>query len=913
MNVIIRRVWHRRLIRAAWLIIVFSVACSSVPEARAGLDEFDFNAVSGSLSTAQAGAHADFTTTFSLKGDPTELDGFGQAYPWGGLRELDVKLPAGIVGNQAAFPTCKTVDLLKFSFLDLSAPCPADSQVGIVSPGLWSVVPMGAAQEPLYLMSPPGGDIVARLGFIGVVYPVLIDVKIDPQRDNALTASVVNPPAIAGLTGTITTLWGVPTDSSHDTQRFTPKEAIFCGGPCGEPTPSGLAPTAFMTNPTSCDSTELGFEAESYPGFFATPTSVPLADIEGCNQVPFGPSLSLQPTTDEAGSSSGMDAKLHIPQDGLGIPGGLGSAHLKKTVVSLPPGMTLNASAAEGLNGCTEEQIGLASESPIRFNANEPSCPDGSKVGTAKVTTPVLTNPIEGTLYLADPNDNPFHTLLAGYLVVQGQGVLLKIAGRFDLDPNTGQITAFFDDNPQLPFEDLELHFKGGGRGVLTTPSSCGSYQSTYELTPWSGTPPLTATSPFTIDRNCGARFDPRFAAGTEIPIAGSYSSFALRVTREPGSPRLGGLELSPPPGLLGRLTGIPYCPESILAEIPDTLGSGAAQLTKPSCPVASEVGSVVAGAGSGNPFYVRTGKVYLAGPYEGAPLSLAVVTPALAGPFDLGNVVVRTALRVDPETTRITAVSDPLPTMLHGIPLDLRDLRVEIDRPQFTLNPTSCNPMSVRASITGADGSRAETSSGFQVGGCGELGFKPKLSLKLEGKTNRGAHPALRATLKMPKHGANIGRAVVALPHSEFLDQGHIKTICTRVQFAAEECPAGSVYGHARAVTPLLDQPLEGPVYLRSSSHTLPDLVADLRGQIHVVLDGRIDSTKGGGIRTTFAQVPDAPVSKFTLTMQGGAKGLLNNSEGLCAKIHRAIADFTGQNGKVHDFHPVLRANCHK
>ncbi|HEX7245670.1 MAG TPA: hypothetical protein VF245_08915 [Solirubrobacterales bacterium] len=905
-----RRSRGRPILVTGLSMIALVMACVVAPSANADLSEFDFKEVSGALSTAQAAAHPDFTTTFALDGDPAELDGFGQPYPWGGLREADVELPPGFAGNQAAFPTCKTVDLLKFSFLDRSAPCPTDSQVGVVSPGLWSIVPIGAALEPLYIMSPPGGDVVARLGFIGVVYPVLIDVRIDPQRDNALTASVVNPPAIAGLTGTTTTLWGVPTDSSHDTQRFTPEEALFCGGPCGNSVPSGLSPTAFMTNPTSCGPAQVDFAAESYPGFLATPMTAVLPDIADCEQVPFDPAMSLQPTTRDAGSSSGMDVDLRIPQDGLIQPEGLGSAHLKKTVVTLPEGMSLNASAGDGLAGCSEAQIGLTSESPIRFDATDPRCPDGSKVGSATITTPVLSNPVEGVLYLADPADNPFHTLLSGYLVAHGQGVLLKVAGRFELDPGSGRITAVFDDNPQLPFDDLRLHFKGGGRGVLTMPSRCDTYASGYQLTPWSGKPPSIGNSSFAVGGNCDAGFNPGFQAGTEVPLAGSFSPFSLRVTREPGSPRLGGLEVSPPPGLLGKLAGVPYCPDSALASIPEALGSAAAQLANPSCPSASEIGTVAVGAGSGSPFYVRTGKAYLAGPYKGAPLSLAVVTPALAGPFDLGNVVVRTALRVDPETTRITAVSDPLPTVLHGIPLDLRDVRVEIDRPDFTLNPTDCDPMAVDGRVASTDGVVAPVSSRFQVGACRGLDFRPRLGFKLSGRTSRGGHPRLRAVVEMPKHGANIARARVALPHSEFLDQAHIKTICTRVQFATDSCPAGAVYGHARAFTPLLDKPLEGPVYLRSSSHELPDLVADLRGQIHVAVAGRIDSVNGG-IRTTFARVPDAPVSKFVLTMKGGKKGLLVNSTNLCTRRNAATAQFVGQNGKRRNLKPVLRNDC--
>ena len=423
----------------------------------------------------------------------------------------------------------------------------------------------------------------------------------------------------------------------------------------------------------------------------------------------------------------------------------------------------------------------------------------------------------------------------------------------------------------------------------------------------------------FRIDRGPGGgpcpdgRFDPKLVAGTVNPVAGSYSPFALTLTRDDASQRLRGLSVALPPGLLGKLEGIPYCADAALAAIPESDGSGAAQLASPGCPAASKLGTVAVAAGAGSsPFHLDTGRAYLAGPYKGAPLSMAIVTPALAGPFDLGNVVVRAALAVDPGSARITAVSDPLPTILHGIPLDLRELRVAIDRPEFTLNPTSCNPMAVVGTATSVEGREASMADRFQVGACERLGFGPALKLKLSGPTRRGAYPALRAELNAKAGQANIGRVSVALPHSQFLAQEHIGTVCTRVQFAADRCPAGSVYGRARAVTPLLDRPLEGPVYLRSSSNPLPDLVAALDGQIEIDLVGRIDSVKGG-IRTTFESVPDAPVSRFVLEMKGGRKGLLVNSRDLCGATGRAKVLIDGQNGKAADQNPALANSCGK
>jgi hypothetical protein len=397
---------------------------------------------------------------------------------------------------------------------------------------------------------------------------------------------------------------------------------------------------------------------------------------------------------------------------------------------------------------------------------------------------------------------------------------------------------------------------------------------------------------------------------------AGSSSPFVLDLSREDGSQRFSAIDVAAPKGLTASLKGIPYCPDATIAGISTAEESGRAELTDPSCPGASQVGTVQAGAGAGpNPFYAP-GKVYLAGPYKGAPLSLVVVTPAVAGPFDLGNVVIRNALYVDPTTAQVTTVSDPIPTIQHGILLDVRDVRISLDRPDFTRAPTSCEPMAVDATVKGDAGGTSQVTNRFQVGGCDNLKFSPKLQVRLTGGTRRNSTPALTAILTQAPNQANIGFVSVALPHSEFLEQGHIRTVCTRVQFAAEQCPTAAIYGHAEATTPLLDQPLQGPVYLRSSSHRLPDLVAVLKGPpsqpIEIDLDGRVDSYHQG-IRTTFESVPDAPVSRFVLKMQGGKKGLLVNSTNICRGRHEATVRMTAQNASAHNFLTKVQPQCGK
>jgi hypothetical protein len=399
-------------------------------------------------------------------------------------------------------------------------------------------------------------------------------------------------------------------------------------------------------------------------------------------------------------------------------------------------------------------------------------------------------------------------------------------------------------------------------------------------------------------------------SAGTTSSAADQSSPFVLRLNRADGEQELSSLEVTLPKGLAAKFVGVPYCGDAALAAAASR--SGKAEQANPSCP-ASRIGSVTVGAGPGtNPFHTQ-GTAYLSGPYKGAPMSVAVITPAVAGPFDLGTVVVRNALYVDPETAQGRVVSDPFPKIIDGVPLKLRSIDVNLDRPSFTLNPTNCSPLSIDATLTSTDGATAKPTNAFQASGCDKLGFKPDLKLSLKGGTARSDHPALKAVLNYPKGNyANIAKAVVSLPHSEFLAQNHIKTICTRVQFAADTCPAGSIYGFVSATTPLLDKPLEGPLYLRSSSHPLPDLVAALHGQIDVDLVGRIDS-KNGGIRTTFDAVPDAPVSKFVLTMQGGKKGLLENSKNLCNSVNRADVKFTAQNGMTLNSKPVLTNGCKK
>jgi hypothetical protein len=560
-----------------------------------------------------------------------------------------------------------------------------------------------------------------------------------------------------------------------------------------------------------------------------------------------------------------------------------------------------------------------------QFTAAAADCPNESKIGTVTISSPaVLDHALEGSVYLATPHENPFDSLLAMYITADDpkSGVVVKLPGLIEADPQSGQLTATVSDAPQLPFEDLDLEFFSGDAAPLKTGIVCGTYETTTAMVPW--TAPEGATkhpsSSFAISQGCAAGEgqapkSTSFEAGTVSPSAGAYSPFVLKLSRPDGSQQLTGIDATLPKGLLAKLAGVPYCSDQALATAAGK--SGKEERANPSCPAASQVGTVTVAAGAGGKPFYAPGKAYLAGPYKGAPLSLAVVTPAVAGPFDLGTVVVRNALNVDPTTAQVHAVSDPFPHILQGIPLDIRSIALTLDRSEFTRNPTSCNPFAIEGSAALLSGQTTPLSQLFQAAGCSKLGFSPKLSLTLKGQVKRTGHPAIEAVLNAPAGQANIANATVILPKSEFIDQAHVNGPCTRVQFNAEACPPESVLGTAVAYTPLLEKPLEGPVYFRSNGgeRQLPDIVADLNGQIHVVLVGFIDSVKVDKettrVRTRFATVPDAPVSKFVLKLKGGKRGLLQNSKNLCQVKPVANVQMTGQNGKTHDFEQKIGTSC--
>ncbi len=924
---------------------------SATPAAFGFLPDFRALPTEGDGSNATLAASHPYGLTADF-GFPTERVP-GGALPRGAghVRDISVDLPRGEIVNPAATPVlCTEAELVTET-----PGCPKESTVGTLT--VRSVeATVKAATFPIYNMVPPPGQ-PAELGMdafgAGIFVHVQGGVRSDGDYGISGTSRDILALTVHPVFGVSAELWGNPSNPAHDKVRGLcsfPHDPPVCSA---EPTS-----TALLTLPSDCPGpprSEVHADSweEPSPPNQLKQISYGGVETEDCGSLEFEPTIEAKPTTNLADSPSGLDVDLHQRQDFEFE--GRSTAPVKDVTLALPEGLVVNPSQADGLGACTGGQAGLRTgvgQSPIHFSKDPAQCPDAAKIGSVEVTSPLLPEydgagthiavdpgtgkikprPLHGFLYIAKPFENPFGSLLAIYLTIDDRqsGVVAKLAGEVKADPATGRLTTTFEENPQLPIEDVRVHLFPGSRAALRTPPACATYTSAAHLVPWSAPEgaPVDESSSFQISASPGGGPCPAaasnapnvfsFEAGTISPKAGAFSPFVLKAARADGTQVPSGFEATLPKGLIGRLAGIPYCTEVQIAKARSRShpNEGALELADPSCPSASEVGTVDVGAGAGPTPFHTLGRVYMAGPYKDGAVSFVIITPAVAGPFDLGTVVVRSGTYVDPETAQVRAVSDPLPTILEGIPLDVRSIALRLGRPDFTLNPTSCEPMSVLATATSVFNQPAALKSPFQVGGCKSLSYKPALTTRLFGPVRRGGHPRLRTVFKAKPGEANTARIVFALPHSEFIDQAHFRTICTRVQFAADQCPAGSVYGHIRAITPLLDYPLEGPLYLRSSNNELPDVVAALRGPasqpIEIDLDGRVDSINGG-VRTTFAAVPDAPVTKAIVSLQGGKKGLFQNSTNICRGTHRASVQLRGQNGKAHQVKPLLKAQCAK
>lgn len=911
-------------------IVALGAAClPGAAQAAFGLKEFSvaFSERDGSPAI-QAGSHP-FTMTTTFFANTKEED--GKPVPVESIKDALFFQIEGFVGNASAVPTCSTLDFLNLPRFetggDLSVPaCANGSAVGKVAVYLRPV--HEAIYAPVYLLDPAPGT-AAKLGFWAKGVPVTTDIGVSESPPYEVIGASTDISQILTFYGAELTLWGDPADERHDEERG----ACYEGGAICQ---AGTSEIPFLTMPRTCElplSSSYETDPWPHPGAWVF-GSAPVPSMIGCGKLAFSPTIAARPTTRAAQSPTGLDFGLDVEDEGLTNPheGATAASDIEAAVVTLPKGMTINPAQAEGLEVCSEAQLELETA----FSAPGEGCPEASKIGTIEVETPLLEGELlKGSLFVAKPYENEFNSLIAFYIVIKSPklGIFVSQAAKVTPDPVTGQLVTTTEEMPQLPFSHFRLHFREGARSPLVSPPGCGHFDVQAELYPWSGGAPVLSTSTFEIVSGADngpcptgpAPFAPGFQAGSLNAAANTYSPFYMRLTRKDGEQDMSKFSFVLPPGIVPKLAGVPYCPEAAIAAARARTGprGGQEELDHPSCTAASKIGHTSAGAGVGSQLTYVPGSIYLAGPYHGDPLSAVAITPAVAGPFDAGVVVVREALRLNPVThvgEVDGAASDPIPHILQGIPLNVRELEVYADKPEFTLTPTNCARLEARSTLWGAGTALNPTgetpvglSSPYQAVNCAKLPFRPRLGIKLTGGTRRGAHPALRAVVTPHPGDANFSKAVVRLPHSAFLDQAHIRTICTRVQFAAGAghgagCPAGSVYGHAKAWTPLLDEPLQGPVFLRSSSHNLPDLVIALHGLVDVELAARIDSVHGG-IRTSFTDLPDAPVSRFIFSMEGGKKGLIINSTGLCKADHRALADLEGQNGRPDQIRPIVQA----
>jgi hypothetical protein len=902
-------------------------------------------------SSSQAGAHADWTTSFAFLTN-------GELSPEGDLRNVAVDLPAGFAGTPIAAPTCTQAQLGESHGNTLL--CPPETQVGVTTVLLNNGSENASATEPeeatlpVYNMVPAPGQ-TADLGFTlaGVIEGnVAITVRPGEYGLRATDTDVYGGSEVDGDTLTV---WGVPASPNHDAQRgqvcertgpfvklydeyheefpeFFPNGELHCEGGGSA---AGVTPAPFLDNPTQCTGspTQATLEVNSWrnPAFVREATEV--APFTGCEHLGFDPGLSVAPTVTQASSPTGYNVAVKLPQNNF--PEGLVTADLSKAVVTLPAGVVLSPSAANGLLACQEtgpegiNMTGPESEEADLYgnkHAAKGKCPNASELGTMKIFTPAFgeSNPLNGHVYLAQPlcggsgqptctsEDAENGTLYGIYLEAEGPGVIIKLKGRVSVNSRTGQVTTTFDENPQLPFNELLLEFFGGPRAPLANPRACGPARTEALFSSYAAAlseEPFGTFSEYTVTGCQPARFAPSFIAGTNSNQAGGYSPLSIAFSREDADQFLGGVTMQMPPGLLGTLANVPLCEES--------------QAAQGTCSSASQIGETTVTAGPGpDPDAVTGGKVYLTTGYGGGQFGLSVVVPAVAGPFNLGTVVVRAAIHVNPLTAALTVVTEPLPTMLEGIPIQLKAVGVTINRPDFTLNPTDCAPLSIAGTLSSSEGMSAPVSSHFQAANCASLAFKPSFAVSTQGKTSKADGASLTAKLTFPTgplgSEANIAKVKVDLPKQLPSRLTTLQKACTAAQFEADPagCPAASIVGHARAVTPILPVPLEGSAYFVShGGEAFPSLIVVLQGYgVTVDLVGTTFISKTGITSSTFKAVPDVPVSVFELNLPEGPYSALAANGNLCTSKLTMPTAFVAQNGaEIHESTKISVTGCAK
>jgi hypothetical protein len=846
-------------------------------------------------STTQAGGHPDLTTAIELAnpGNPEAA------------QNLIVNLPQGVFGNPQAITTCRAVDFARSA-------CPVASQAGLVSlRANYSGNPnyvLGTA--PVFDMEAGSDGETARFAFIvpGLNIPISIPVAVRTAGDYGLRMTVAGITQQIPLAYASLTLWGFPAAEEHDPERFglgAPGEPAGCVGignaSCNVTTPhsAGIPVHPLTDNPTVCTGQPLtvSLDVQTYqdPGN-RSHADASYPKTEGCEQEVFNPVLNMDLTSDETDAPSGLDIQLNAPQfESFAF----SPSEIRSAQLELPEGISINPDAADGQTACTDAEANFDSEGPA-------SCPDNSKIGNFDIQTPALTGPLNGSLYFGEPKPGDQYRV---FMVADGFGIHAKLVASVRPDPQTGQLTMVVDDLPQVPFDRFNLHLFSSQRGIVATPTQCTIYTADSLFVPWNdqlasqhSRPVLSLTSG-PNGRACPGPlrpFHPRLAAGTSNPTAGASSSFSLKLDRDDGDQFLNELNFTMPPGLTGSLRGITYCPEADIAAAARKLGRE--ELASPSCPATSEIGTTNVAAGPGTHPFHAVGKMYLAGPLDGQPLSLAAITPALAGPYDYGTVVVRVAIGVDPRDAHVIALSDPMPQIIGGVPIRMRSIQVNIDKPNFMINPTNCSPFTVDSQGIGDQGTVASFSSYFHVANCATLRFKPKMTIRQLGsrkQTRRSQDPRLRFDLWSRRGDANLKSVAVTLPKAFAVDQRHLGNICSKAELAATRCAGRAAIGTVSTDTPLLEAPLKGLAYAVSGYGKLPHLAFILAGQVTIVPEAESSSVKGGHLKTVVPVIPDAPIGHFRLTLYGGKKGYITNTRSLCGSPAVTVVEYRAQNGK--------------
>jgi uncharacterized repeat protein (TIGR01451 family) len=891
-----------------------------------------FGIASGStataLSTSQAGGHPDLTATLAfttladllVPGDPNDSG---------------LVLPPGFVGDLADTPKCPVATFTETPLGGgaFAIHCPLSTQVGV------GRITLGAGQRastttvPIYNLGTNPGEI-AKLGF-NDVYSFQGTVSLEPGKYGVRTVFQHATNNVYQLTGASLTIWGVPADPIHDAMRglvcsgpgqcrfnaplthegpeINPPDETLVGYPVGYPAEdqpqlsgqrSTSPPVPYLTSPTQCTSQplEATFEVTSWqdPSVVGKAGSS-VGPFTSCSLLEFAPAITASPDTARSDTPAGFTFQVKMGQEGLLNESANSESDVQDTTVTLPEGVAVNPGQASGLGACQFSQDAVGEEGP-------PSCPANSKVGQVEVETPVLRNKLTGNVYLLQSNPPELELLVAPE--DPQDGIYVKLIGDVHLEPS-GQIVTTFKETPQLPFSDFRLSFSGGAQAALVTPLECGTYTTTTNFTPWSS--PFVANAEpsgaFVIETGPGgapcpsspAPFAPALTAGATTDQAGGFTDFSLLLTREDGQQRIGSLQFKTPKGLLGEISKVSLCDEP--------------QASQGTCSAPSQIGHTVVEAGPGPyPLVVpQPGKapapIYLTGPYDGAPFGLSIVVPLEVGPFVLQTQVVRAKIQVDPHTSQLTITTGALPSIVDGIPSDLRDIDAVIDRPEFMINPTDCEPAAFSGTATSTEGATAPLVSRFQVGSCRALQFKPQFKVSTSGRTTREHGASLYTKLTYPSSTpgtyANIAQVKVQLPKELPSRLSTLQKACPAATFEANPaaCPADSRVGMASAITPILPVPLTGPAYFVShGGEAFPDLIVVLQGYgVTVDLVGSTFINEKTSITTsTFKTVPDVPVGTFELTLPQGPYSALAAHGNLCKSKLAMPTEFVAQDGAV-------------